>query len=117
VVVAADTSQVTDLSAQLHRTHARRDGVIEAIDQVALVGQQLEQLGLLGRSARSDVRDRRAGEHHRLRVGAGAGGGAPRGGRMDMEPRVVTGPECVVSERGSIRARHRLQRIEHAPVQ
>ena len=47
-VVDADADDVVRPLAQLEGSLARGDRLWQAVDEVALVGQQLEQLGLLG---------------------------------------------------------------------
>ena len=97
---------------------ARGDGVVEVVDQVALVGQQLEELGLVrldrGRALRSSaIAKKRRGLACGRRTGRRPRRPRWRSGGRDR----VAGADRVVGEHRRIGAGGRLEGVEHAPVE
>ena len=98
VVVDADPGGVLVPLAQQHRPSAGGDGVVEAIEQVALLGEQLEELGLVRLGVRGTPFERGLEERGRLRVGAGPGGRPPGRGGMTEHAVGIAGADRVVGE-------------------
>ena len=117
VVVGRDASEVADALTQLHRPIGRGDGELEPVDEVVLLGQPLEQLGLpLERSEGPSV-ERQLQQGGRLATSAGPGRDPRRLRRVAQHAHRIAGADGVVGEDGGIGRGRLLQRGQHPLVQ
>ena len=98
MVVDAHPGGVLVPLAEQHRPLAGGDGVVEAVDQVALLGELLEELGLVLLRLGGAPFEGRLEERRRLGVGTGPGGGPSGRRRMAQHPFGVAGADRVVGE-------------------
>ena len=115
-MVRADAAGIAGLLAQLHRPFARDDGVLELIDEVALGGHRLEDLGLLRRPDRRALVQRDPVERRGLRVRTGARRRPRRLDGVAEDSIAVAGADRVVHEHGGIGGSRSLDRHDHALV-
>ena len=82
--------------AQQHGPLAGGDGVVETIEQIALLGEQLEELGLVRLGVRGAPLEGSLEEGGRLGVGAGSGRGPPGRRGVAEHPVGIAGADGVV---------------------